>query len=108
MREESRTRPEELPYIFQDNQKLSYTFELCPVSNGMKKVCIYRVAESFGNILAEWGKLGYTDNLMRSEISYLEKICTPRMEVHYLQAESRKLLINIELKANEMALIQIQ
>ena len=58
-------------------------------------------------MLAEWGKLGYTDNLMRSEITYLEKICIPRMEVRYLQTENERLVLSITLKANEIVLIQI-
>lgn len=104
---ESQIRVEELPYVFQDNHDLRYTFELNHVPEGKRKICIHRISEAFGNVLAEWGKLGYTDNLMRSEISYLKKICIPRMEVAYQYTENGKIRLNITLKANEIALIQI-
>lgn len=107
VKEESQILADELPYVFQDNQDGNYTFDLYPIPDGRKKVCIYRIAESYGNVLAEWGKLGYTDNLMRSEITYLEKICIPRMEVRYLQTENERLVLSITLKANEIVLIQI-
>lgn len=107
VKEESQILADELPYIFQDNQDGTFSFELYPVSPGRKKICIYRVAETFGNVLAEWKKLGYTDNLMRSEITYLEKICVPRMEVRYQQPDNNRIFLNITLKANEIALIQI-
>lgn len=107
IKEESQIQIDELPYVFQDNHDTQYTFELNHVPEGKRKICTYRISESFGNVLAEWGKLGYTDNLMRSEISYLQKICVPRMEVRYQQTENNRLLLNITLTANEIALIQI-
>ena len=107
MQYESQLQAEGLPYVFQDREPAEFTFDLYPLQSGRKKVCVYRVAETFGNVLAEWGKLGYTDNLMRSEISYLEKICIPRMEVHYQQTENDHLMLRLRLEANEMALIEV-
>ena len=107
MQHESQLQAEGLPYVFQDQEPLELTFDLYPLQKGRKKICIYRVAESFGNVLAEWGKLGYTDNLMRSEIAYLEKICVPRMEVNYKQTENDHLTLHLRLEANEMAMIEI-
>lgn len=107
MQNESQLQADGLPYIFENRDPVEFDFDLYPFQDGRKKICIYRVAESFGNVLAEWGELGYADNLMRSEISYLEKICIPRMEVHYQQAEEGHLVFKIRLEANEMALIQI-
>ena len=68
---------------------------------------MYRVSESCGNVLAEWGKLGYSKELMRSEISYLKQICIPRMEVRYMQTKKDILEFELVLESNEMAFVQI-
>ena len=76
-------------------------------TEGKKKICIYRVGEAAGNVLAEWKKLGYADDLLRSEIAYLQKICIPRMEVLYQEVTGGVLELDVTLEANEMALILV-
>lgn len=107
MKNENTIEVKELPFIFRNNDKLKMQFELKNLRNGRHKVCIYRVSEAYGNVLAEWGKLGYSKELMRSEISYLKQICIPRMEVKYLQTSEDVMQLDILLEANEMAFIQI-
>lgn len=107
MKDEDSLKVGELPFIFNNNDKRELLFNLKNVRNGKHKICIYRVCESSGSILTEWGKLGYAKDLMRSEISYLEKMCIPRMEVRYVEVEQSMLNLNVTLEANEMVLIQL-
>ncbi len=107
LKDEDRLEPKELPFVFRNSTKLELAFALRNLKNGKKKICIYRVSESAGNILAEWEKLGYAKDLLRSEIAYLKKICIPRMEVHYQEVTDEVLNLEVSLEANEMALIQI-
>lgn len=107
MKDEDRLEPKELQFVFRNSKKLELAFALQNIKNGKKKICIYRVSESAGNILAEWAKLGYAKELLRSEIAYLKKICIPRMEVYYQEVTDEVLNLDISLEANEMVLIQI-
>lgn len=107
LKEEDRLEPEELPFVLQNSHKQEFSFSLRNVRNGKKKICIYRVGETAGNVLAEWKKLGYSRELLRSELSYLKKICIPRMEVREQEITCGVLELDVTLEANEMALIQI-
>lgn len=107
MKDENSLEVKELPFIFNNNDILTLQFELKNMREGKHKICMYRVGESYGNVLAEWGKLGYSKELMRSEISYLKQICIPRMEVRYLQTKQDILEFTLLLESNEMAFVQI-
>ena len=107
MKAENSLEVKELPFIFKNNDKLKLQFELKNMREGKHKICMYRVSESCGNVLAEWGKLGYSKELMRSEISYLKQICIPRMEVRYMQTKKDILEFELVLESNEMAFVQI-
>lgn len=107
LKDEDRLAPGELPFVLRNSHKLDLTFALKGVRNGKKKICIYRVGEASGNVLAEWKKLGYADDLLRSEIAYLQKICIPRMEVLYQEVTGGILELDVTLEANEMALILV-
>lgn len=97
----------ELPFVFQNSDKLELSFKLLNVRNGRRKVCMYNVRESSGNVLAEWIRLGASENLTRTEVSYLGKICIPRMEIRYEEVSQRVLNLDVKLEANEMIFIQI-
>lgn len=107
LKDEDRLAPGELPFVLRNSHKRELTFTLRGVRNGKKKICIYRVEETAGNVLAEWKKLGYADDLLRSEIVYLQKICIPRMEVLYQEVSAGVLKLDVTLEANEMALILV-
>lgn len=107
LKDEDRLEPGELPFVLQNSYKQELSFSLRNVRNGKKKICIYRVGEAAGSVLAEWKKLGYAKELLRSELSYLKKICIPRMEVFYQEITSGVLDLDVTLEANEMALIQV-
>lgn len=107
MKAEDQLNPRELPYIFKDNDPVEMDFEIKGISNGKHKVCLSRMKESSGNVLAEWGRLGYSETLLRSEISYLKKICIPRMEARYISVDNMRLHLHIELEASEICMIQI-
>ena len=107
MKEEDQLQAQELPFIFRNSDNLELSFEFRNIREGKHKICIHRVCETSGNVLAEWGKLGYAQELLRSEISYLKKICIPRMEVYYQEVEDDMLRLDVKLEANEIALIQI-
>lgn len=107
LKDEDRLEPGELPFVLRNSHKLEQTFILRGMKNGKKKISIYRVGEVSGNVLAEWKKLGYAKDLLRTEIIYLQKICIPRMEVLYREAVGGVLELDVTLEANEMALIQI-
>lgn len=107
LKDEDQLAPGELPFILRNSHKQELTFDLRGMRDGKNKISIYRVGETFGNVLAEWKKLGYANDLLRSEITYLQKICIPRMEVLYQEVTSGVLELDVTLEANEMILIQI-
>lgn len=107
LKDEDRLAPGELPFVFRNSHRLELTFALEGMKNGKKKICIYRVGEASGNVLTEWKKLGYANDLLRSEIAYLQKICIPRMEVLYQEVTGGILELDVMLEANEMALILV-
>jgi xylan 1,4-beta-xylosidase len=107
LKDEDRLAPGELPFVFRNSHRLELTFALEGMKKGKKKICIYRVGEVSGNVLAEWKKLGYANDLLRSEIAYLQKICIPRMEVLYQEVTGGILELDVMLEANEMALILV-
>lgn len=97
----------ELPYIFENRESGKYTFLLKNLQNGMKKISIHRISEEEGNILAEWGKLGYLDSLNQFETEYLKKRCIPRMEVIRKEVTNQNLKLELELRPNEICLVFI-
>lgn len=107
LKDEDRLAPGELPFILRNSHKLELTFDLRGMRDGKHKIVIYRVREASGNVLAEWKKLGYANDLLRSEIEYLRRVCIPRMEVLYQGGAEGTLELDVTLEANEMALIQV-
>lgn len=95
----------ELPYIFENRERKWYSFLLKNLQNGMKKISIYHICEEEGNILAEWGKLGYLDSLNQFETEYLKKRCIPRMEVIRRKVTNQNLKLELELEPNEICLV---
>lgn len=108
VREESQIYVQELSTIFKDKEQLKQRFELLHVKN--KKYCIriFRLKETEGSVLSEWGKLGNGEKLMREEIDYLKKMSVPRMHIVWENVSDNRLEINLTIDPNEMILVMIQ
>ena len=60
-----------------------------------------------GDIQAEWGKIGYYDDLSATEIEYYREITQPGMQIESLEVTNEVLEIETILKAQEVQTIII-
>lgn len=107
IKEENEIMAQDLPYMFQENEPLHLSLHIKHVRDGKRKINKCRVRELEGNLLAEWEKMGYVETLNRSEITYLEKICIPRMENSWVHVEKETLNLELTVEKQEMQLILI-
>lgn len=107
MKPEDEWTVKDLPYLFDDTKERRLSFLIRNMKNGRKKIRRYRVRAEEGSVLSEWAKLGYEKNLFSKEISYLQNLCTPRLEIERLEVSQEEGRIEFSVEPNEMTLITI-
>ena len=85
--------------------RLGFTLEHLPVEHYTIKTSI--MSPQYGSVLHEWLRLGTMTNMRSEDIDYLKRICTPHMFVQEKDTEQGELSFDIDLDAQEIALIHI-
>ena len=107
IKEEDEIGARDLPFLFREKEALNFSLRFKNVRNGKHKISKYRIQESEGNLLAEWGRMGYVETLSKMEIRYLEQICIPRMENSWILVEGGTMDLKLTVEKNEMQMIMI-
>lgn len=92
----------------EDFEPLKLTFKLDNVRNGTYLVKIHSINKSNGSVQDIWREMGYSTNLSKDEIIYLEKSSIPHLEMKKIQVENGVLKIDNLLKEHEIRLLDIQ
>lgn len=82
-------------------------YRILNVKNGVYKIKIRSVNESYGNIQREWIKLNQGKDLSKSEIDYLKQISVPRMTIFQVRVKDGILDLETKLNRNEIQSIRI-
>lgn len=108
MNEESLGNVQEISTMFYDENVLSLSFEISDLNKKDVGIRTFRIKENEGSVLAEFKTLGKQGQLIKEEIDYLTKMCTPRLTVNREPVISGSLDLKISLEPNEIALVLIQ
>lgn len=93
--------------IFEKEAPVKLRYSISDVKNGVYKIKIRSVNETFGNIQQEWIKLNRGNELSKSEIDYLRQISIPRMKIEQIEVTNGRLELETELSRNEIQSIRI-
>ncbi len=107
LQEENEIPFERLNTLYENNESLQINFKIRNVQNGTYQVKKYYVNRDHGDIQAEWGKIGYYDDLSATEIEYYREITQPGMQIESLEVTNEVLEIETILKAQEVQTIII-
>ncbi len=108
MNEENRGLEQDISSMFRDENKLSISFNLHGMSRKEYSVRSFKIKESEGSILSEFRKLGKKEQLIKEEIDYLDRMCTPRIQVHRSMPKMDVVKVEVELEPNEIEFILVQ
>ncbi len=107
LKKENELETEKLYQLFEDNQPLQLNYQLTHLKNGKYKIKTHSVSEDFGNIQKELYKLGNVGSLSGTEIEYLERICTPHIQIRTCQVTENVLNFETKMQAQEIQYIHI-
>jgi len=106
--EEDSIRREHIRSYFKDTDPLQFSLTLTGLTNGPYQIKSYQVNEQSGDTLAAWSDMGYETELSRNDITYLRRICGPRMTIQTVEVAGGKLQIQMDLEPNEIRFVRIR
>lgn len=105
--QEDQIQVEEVNNLFVDLQKLHLHFDLEAAQSGRYTMRLYSINQKYGSILDAWKEMTVEEEMTPEDISYLERITTPRLQ-HMSCAETNgRLRFDLELEPNELKFIHI-
>lgn len=98
---------ENLSLLFEDNNNKEVDIKLHDLPE--REFCIKRhtIDPKDGSILGEWAKFEYEEQLEKSDIKYLNDICTPSLSMERQKAERGIIHVSSSIKAHEIVLFHI-
>lgn len=107
LKQENELKMETAYQLFEDSQPLQLNYQLTNVKNGKYKIKTYSISSESGSIQEELHKIGDAGSLSRAETGYLERICTPRIQIRTCQVTQNVLNFETKLQAQEIQYIHI-
>lgn len=107
LKKENELEVEKLYQLYEDNQPLQLNYQLTHLKNGKYKIKTHSVSGESGNIQSELQKLGNVGTLSGGEIEYLERICTPQIQIRTCQVTENVLNFETKMQAQEIQYIHI-
>ena len=94
-------------HIQTEESEKKYRFLLHHIKPGTYRCQILRLGPSRGGMLEEWGSLEFESDLSRNDIQYLKQMSAPRMEIRHIRTDRDTLQTELDLEANEIAMIKL-
>lgn len=108
MMDENMDSPEILDEIFQDNLPIELNLTLEQMPNQTRYIIKRRcITLQEGNILNEWRKFQYNEELSHSDVKYFRESCLPGMRMEKQTTKMGKLHIQLTLQPHEISLLHI-
>ena len=104
---EDKIKKEAVDSCFSKTGGLKLHVELKGMARGLYRQKIYRVNEEKGSIFNLWKAMGYEKNLSAEDIAYLKGSSSPQMTVSRVESVSDSFFVDMELKPNEIAFVQL-
>ena len=95
-------------YYFTKEDELELNLTLTDMSEGTYQIKVYRINEKNGSVFSIWSEMEYEKQLSRNDIKYFRRACEPKLTIQKIKTEDRKMNLNIQLIANEIAFIRIR
>ena len=93
--------------LYDNNQILELNFCLDHVKNGKYKIKIYSINDTYGSVQEEWKNLSFSKQLSKSEVDYLKRVCTPRIQIIECAVEIGTLEFGVKMSPQEIQYIHI-
>lgn len=106
--EEEEITAENQEHYTEDIEPLKLTFKLDHVRNGTYLVKIHYINKNNGSVQDIWREMGYSTNLSREEMGYLDKSAIPHIEMKKILVEDGILELQNVLKEHEIRLLDVQ
>lgn len=107
LKEENQVSPLEIDQLVETNEKKVVHIHVDGLQSPSWQIRRYCLRRDSGSILNEWLNLEVDSGLRSEELSYLEKISTPRMYIQRAMAKNGTLDFDIELEPNEVQYLHI-
>lgn len=92
---------------YEGRTKLNVRIRIDGVEEGKYKIKIYRINENHGNVLKIWGNLNYEKDPNREDIKYFRRKCEPDLKIQPTETIDGALIIEEQLKPNEIMMIRV-
>lgn len=99
---------EKLWKYFEEWNPLTLTLCIRDVENGNYQMIIQKVNENSGSVQNIWADLEYIQDLSDDEIRYLHRATVPRMILRKFCVEDRCIQIELRMRPNEIAYINLE
>lgn len=107
MTDEGMLEKENVEDCFKEHNPLHLEIGLDHIDSGEYVIRMYRVNKDSGSILDIWKEIGFHQELLRDDVKYIRRICEPRLAIWNEKVDNNLMVLNLELKANEFALVRI-
>lgn len=107
LQKENRITVDCLSEIFEEQEELTLKFMFRDMWDRQYRIQKQILGEEKGSILKEWEHMGYTQSLERGEADYLKHVCRPRIFCSEQKTNDGKLVLELKLKAHEIAMVHI-
>lgn len=95
-------------HIFKTGETLTLTVQIRHAKNGRYDLSVWRIGPRSGNLLGEWERLDFQENLSRRELQYLERVSGPSLEKRSVYAGEETLRFSVELGGQEVVLVRLR
>ncbi len=99
--------PEDLEYIFENEDSLNVKIQLEGVEDARYIVKRRCVGNREGSLLTEWKRFDYDHDLKGNEVAYIRHICFPRMGMKKVEGKNHILQLQEELEAHDIVLLHV-
>ncbi len=104
LRRESELKLKDADRIYRDQLELTFHLTLENMERGPWRIHRFRVSPDYGSVLGLWEQLGQ-DTSTRSDVEYMRRMCTPRVEGETVLCQNGTLNLKEQLAAHEIRLI---
>lgn len=93
---------------FENRKNLKLHILLKDMKEGTYRIKVYRISDRHGSVLDIWGEMGYDNELSRNDVKYFRRVCEPNLSIRKVETVQGNLIINEELRPNEIAMIRVR
>lgn len=94
--------------VFDDTSSLRLVFHIRTDTTDNYRITVYSVSRKSGSALDKWLSMGQPSDLTPEDISYMERVSVPHVEIYNRKASEGVLVVDTVLTLNEIQSLHIQ